>query len=242
MPSYDSGPVLNHSVVSHDRWLDARIALLEREKELSRQRDEVNRLRRELPWERVEKRYEFQGPNGRESLADLFEGRRQLVVYHFMFAPEATEGCKHCSFWAEGFDALAAHLPHRDTTFAVVSRAPLATLDAYKRRMGWHFKWVSSDDDDFNYDLGASFRPEERKNGTAVYNYRPGERGADREGASVFYKAEDGTIYHTYSTWARGIDLLNVTYNFLDLTPKGRDEAHLSAAQAWVRYKDRYEA
>jgi predicted dithiol-disulfide oxidoreductase (DUF899 family) len=240
MPNYDSGPVKNHSVVSHDQWLDARVTLLEREKEFSRQRDEIARLRRELPWERIEKRYDFDGPNGRETLSDLFAGCRQLVVYHFMFAPGAKEGCAHCSFWAESFDSLAAHLGHRDTTFVAISRAPLASLEAFKQRMGWRFKWVSSDESDFNYDLGVSFRPEARKNGTAVYNYRAGETGADREGASVLYKDEDGTIYHTYSTYARGIDLLNTTYNFLDLTPKGRDESHLSDSQAWVRYKDRY--
>lgn len=240
MPNYDSGPVKNHSVVSHDRWLDARVALLEHEKEFSRQRDEIARLRRELPWERVDQEYEFDGPNGRETLFDLFAGCRQLIVYHFMFAPEAKEGCAHCSFWAESFDALGAHLGHRDTTFVAVSRAPLASLEAFKQRMGWRFKWVSADENDFTYDLGVSFRPEERKSGAGVYNYRPGERGVDREGASVFYRAEDGTIYHTYSTYARGIDQLNVTYNFLDLTPKGRDEAHLSAPQAWVKYKDRY--
>ena len=241
MPTYDSGPITNHPIVSHDQWLEARIALLEREKEFSEQRDALNRLRRDLPWERVEKRYEFDTPNGKATLADLFQDHRQLIVYHFMFAPDAREGCKHCSFWAEGFDALAAHLPHRDTAFVAVSRAPLATLDAYKRRMGWRFPWVSSGDGDFNYDLGVSFRPNENAAGTAVYNYRRGEQFADREGASVFYKAEDGTVYHTYSTYARGIDLLNVTYNFLDLTPKGRDEAHLDGPQAWVRYKDRYE-
>jgi len=228
------------NVVTHDEWLSARVALLEREKEFSKQRDEINRLRRELPWERVDKSYEFDGPNGRETLADLFKGCRQLIVYHFMFAPEAREGCPHCSFWAESFDALGAHLEHRDTTFVAISRAPFATLEAYKQRMGWKFKWVSSGDSDFNYDLGVSFRPDERKAGTAVYNYRSGERGPDREGASVFYTAEDGTIYHTYSTYARGIDLLNTTYNFLDLTPKGRDEDNLPDPQAWVRHKDKY--
>jgi len=231
-----------HSVVAHDTWLSARVALLEREKEFSKQRDEINRLRRELPWERVDKLYEFDGPNGRETLADLFKGCRQLIVYHFMFAPDAGEGCAHCSFWAESFDALGAHLEHRDTTFVAISRAPLATLEAYKQRMGWKFKWVSSGDSDFNYDLGVSFRPDERKAGIGVYNYRPGERGPDREGASVFYKDDDGTIYHTYSTYARGIDLLNTTYNFLDLTPKGRDEDNLPDPQSWVRRKDKYKS
>lgn len=240
MRNPDSGPILDHPVASHDEWLEARKALLEREKEFNHQRDELSRLRRELPWERVEKRYEFETPNGAATLSDLFQGRRQLIVYHFMFAPGAKDGCPHCSFWAESFDALAAHLPRRDTTFVAVSRAPLATLEAFKARMGWAFTWVSSGDGDFNYDLGVSFRAGERANGLGVYNYRAGESGADREGASVFYKAEDGSVYHTYSTYARGIDLLNTTYNFLDLTPKGRDEAHLASPQAWVRHKDRY--
>ena len=238
MPSNDSGPISNHSIVSHDKWLSARIALLEREKEFNRTRDEVTRLRRELPWEKVEKQYQFDGPNGRETLADLFKACRQLIVYHFMFAPGASEGCPHCSFWAESFDALAAHLEHRDTTFVAISRAPLATLEAFKRRMGWKFKWVSSDDGDFNYDLGVSFRPDEQKSGAAVYNYRAGKQGADREGASVFYKAEDGAIYHTYSTYARGIDLLSLDYNYLDLTPKGRDEG--GRGPFWVRRHDEY--
>lgn len=240
MPTYDSGPILDHAVVSHAEWLAARVALLEREKAFSRERDELARRRRELPWERVEKPYTFDTPNGSRTLADLFDGRRQLVVYHFMFAPGADAGCKHCSFWAEGFDALAAHLPHRDTSFVAISRAPLASLEAYKRRMGWRFPWVSAGDGDFNYDLGVSFHPEEQRAGTSVYNYQAGEQPSDREGVSVFYKGEDGAIYHTYSTYARGIDLLNATYNVLDLTPKGRDESHLASPQAWVRYKDRY--
>lgn len=240
MASNASGPILNHPVVSHDEWLAARTALLEREKEFSRQRDELHRQRRELPWELVQKPYEFDGPSGKETLADLFEGRRQLIVYHFMFAPDAKEGCKHCSFWAESFDATGVHLQQRDTTFVAISRAPVSKLRAFQQRMGWKFKWVSSGDGDFNYDLGVSFRADERATGSGVYNYRSGERGADREGVSVFYKGEDGRIYHTYSAYARGIDLLNVTYNFLDLTPKGRDESH--GPQAWVRFKDRYGA
>ena len=243
MPNYDSGPIRNHPVVSHDEWLRARVALLEREKELSRARDEVARERRALPWERVEKTYLFDTAEGKQTLGDLFEGRRQLVVYHFMFAPDAKEGCPHCSFWADSFDALGthgAHLHQRDTTFVAISRAPLDKLEAFKRRLGWSFKWVSSDDGDFNYDFGVSFRPEERTAKAGVYNYRAGESNSDREGASAFYKDEEGRIFHTYSTYARGIDLLNVTYNFLDLTAKGRDEGHLSDTQAWVRHHDRY--
>ena len=243
MPSYDSGPIKNHPIVSHEDWLTARVELLEREKEFSRARDAIAKARRDLPWERVEKNYLFDGPNGKETLGDLFEGRRQLIVYHFMFGPEQNEGCPHCSFWADSFDDLAIHGEHlhqRDTTFAAISRAPLEKIEAFKKRMGWRFTWLSSDDTDFNYDYFASFRPNDMKAKSGYYNYRRGESFPDREGASVFYKAEEGTVFHTYSTYARGIDLLNLTYNFLDLTPKGRDEAHLSDAQAWVRHHDKY--
>lgn len=240
MTSYDSGPILNHAIASREDWQKARVKLLEQEKEFNRSRDELTRLRRALPWVRIQKTYNFQSPAGQVTLADLFAGKRQLIVYHFMFSPEQAEGCPHCSFWAEHFDSLGAHLGQRDATFSAVSRAPIDKLEAFKRRMGWKFRWVSSDDGDFNYDFGVSFRPEDRKSGSAVYNYRAGERGADREGASVFYRGEDGTIYHTYSTYARGIDLLNTTYNFLDLTPKGRDEAPPRSPQDWVRFKDKY--
>ncbi|MFN8573014.1 MAG: DUF899 family protein [Gemmatimonadaceae bacterium] len=238
MPT-DSGPIRDHAIVSHDDWVKARVTLLQREKAFSRARDELYRARRDLPWELMEKSYAFETPEGTQSLGDLFAGKRQLVVYHFMFAPGAKEGCKHCSFWAEHFDSLGAHLGTRDTRFVVISRAPLQTLDAFKARMGWRFPWYSSGDGDFNYDLGVSFRPEDAAQGRAVYNYAPGERGTDREGVSVFYRDEEGKVFHTYSSYARGIDLLNTTYNVLDLTPKGRDEEP-GAAQAWVRFKDRY--
>jgi predicted dithiol-disulfide oxidoreductase (DUF899 family) len=244
VPNYDSGPITNQPVVSHTKWLEARVELLEREKEFSRARDELNERRRDLPWERVEKTYMFDTPTGKETLGDLFEGRRQLVVYHFMFGPEAKEGCPHCSFWADSFDVLAIHDEHlhqRDTTFVAISRAPVDKIEAFKKRMGWRFKWVSSGDGDFNYDLGVSFRPEEIKAKSGFYNYRRGEVGAEREGSSAFYKDESGAVFHTYSTYARGIDLLNVTYNFLDLTAKGRDEEHLEGnSQAWVRHHDKY--
>ena len=241
MANYDSGPIKDHPVVSHEQWLKARIALLEEEKKFSKARDALTKKRRDLPWERVDKTYTFVGPNGKETLSDLFAGKRQLVVYHFMFAPEWNEGCKHCSFWADSFDAVGIHdkhLAHRDTTFAVISRAPLAKLEAFKKRMGWQFKWVSSGGGDFNYDYYVSFKPGE----SGFYNYEKGESSPEREGASAFYKDENGTVFHTYSTYARGIDLLNITYNMLDLTAKGRDEEHLaSGPQAWVRYHDRYE-
>jgi len=240
MANYDSGPIQGHAVASHDEWLAARRALLEQEKEFNKRRDELTRARRALPWERVTKPYAFDTADGRRTLADLFEGRRQLLVYHFMFAPDWKEGCKHCSFWADNFDVRQEHLNHRDTTFVVISRAPLETLAAFKQRMGWHFNWVSSAPSDFNFDYGVSFTPEQVEEGSAIYNYRDPERGSEREGASAFYRDEGGVVYHTYSTYARGIDLINTTYNLLDLTAKGRDESHLSDTQAWVRLHDRY--
>lgn len=227
-----------HPVVSHQEWLAARKAFLAKEKEFTRLRDTLNRERQALPWEKIEKSYVFEGPNGKESLADLFDGRSQLIVYHFMFGLDATEGCKHCSFWADHYDATTVHLNHRDVSFAVISRAALAKIEAFKKRMGWRFKWVSSANNDFNFDLNVSFTPEEIKSGKGLYNYtqRPGM--GEREGLSVFYK-DDGTIFHTYSCYARGIDLINGTYNFLDLVPKGRDEDPTNP-QSWVRYHDRY--
>jgi predicted dithiol-disulfide oxidoreductase (DUF899 family) len=230
------------AVVSHDRWIAARTALLAKEKEFTRAKDELNRLRRALPWERVGKPYVFEGPEGKETLAELFAGRSQLFVYHFMFGPEAQEGCKHCSFWADHFDGAALHLPHRDVSFVAVSRAPLAKLEQFKRRMGWRFKWVSSANTDFNYDHGVSFTPDQVKRGAMFYNYETTDAGMpDREGASVFYKDATGTVFHTYSCYARGIDMLNGTYHVLDLVPKGRDEDPENP-QSWVRYHDRYQA
>ena len=228
-----------HRVVSREEWVAARTALLAEEKEFTRRRDELSRRRRGLPWERVDKAYTFDAPSGRVSLADLFDKRSQLVVYHFMFNPAGPEGCKHCSFWADNFNGVVVHLNHRDVTLVGVSRAPLAKLEAFKKRMGWSFPWVSSGDGDFNYDFHVSFRPAELQSG-AVYNYVRGEVMPDREGISVFYNDPQGTIYHTYSTYARGIDLMNTAYNYLDLVPKGRDEAGLPNPQAWVRYHDRY--
>ena len=240
MANYDGGPIVGHPVVSHDEWLAARRTLLEQEKEFNKQRDALTRARRAMPWERVEKPYAFDTPDGRRTLAELFDGRRQLLVYHFMFAPDWKEGCKHCSFWADNFDVRQEHLNHRDTTFVVISRAPLEKLEAFKRRMGWHFTWASSAPSDFNFDFGASFTAEQIREGSAIYNYRDVERGPEREGASAFYRDETGAVYHTYSTYARGIDLINTTYNLLDLTAKGRDESHLSDTQAWVRLHDSY--
>jgi predicted dithiol-disulfide oxidoreductase (DUF899 family) len=231
----------SHAVVSHERWIAARTALLAKEKELTRAADELSRQRRALPWERVEKTYAFDGPDGKETLAQLFGGRSQLFVYHFMFGPEDEEGCPHCSFWADHYDGAGLHLPHRDVAFVVVSRAPLAKIERFKRRMGWRFTWVSSANSDFNYDLGVSFTPDQVKRHAMFYNYETTDAGMpDREGASVFYKDPQGAIFHTYSCYARGIELLNGTYHMLDLVPKGRDEDP-DDPQSWVRHHDRYQ-
>jgi predicted dithiol-disulfide oxidoreductase (DUF899 family) len=227
-------------VVSHEQWVTERVSLMAKEKELTRLRDELSRQRRELPWEKVTKQYVFDGPRGKQTLADLFEGRSQLLVYHFMFNPAWDEGCPGCSFWADNFNGIDIHLAHRDITFLAISRAPLAKLEAYKKRMGWSFKWVSAGESDFNYDLQVSFDPEAARNGTASYNYRTGAKvGEDMPGVSVFYKDRHGDLYHTYSAYSRGIDLLNGAYNYIDLTPKGRDEG--DRGQYWVRRHDRYE-
>ncbi len=229
-----------HRVVSHDQWLEARKQLLASEKEFTRLRDQLSQQRRDLPWERVEKDYVFEGPEGRETLAQLFAGKSQLIVYHFMFAPEWDAGCKSCSFWADNFEGIDVHLRHRDIAFFAISRAPLAKLDAYKRRMGWTFKWVSSFGNDFNYDFHASFSPEEVESG-GFFNYRRQKPyGNDVVGISVFFKDADGQVFHTYSCFARGVDIVNGAYHFIDLTPKGRDESAGSRPQAWVRRHDEY--
>jgi predicted dithiol-disulfide oxidoreductase (DUF899 family) len=230
-----------HKIVSREQWLEARKALLAREKEFTRQRDELSRLRRELPWERLEKNYMFDGPAGRQTLADLFDGRSQLIVYHFMLGPGWTEGCKSCSYLADHFDGSVVHLAHRDATLAVVSRAPFPEIAAFKKRMGWRFPWVSSNNSDFNADYQVW--SDQQVNGEVYYNYKMGSfPGDERPGLSVFYKDEEGEIFHTYSTYARGLDILVGAYNFLDLTPKGRDEEGLPFTMSWVRHHDRYEA
>jgi len=228
-----------HAIVTNKQWLKARKALLSKEKEFTRLRDKLSRQRRELPWERVEKKYVFDGPGGKESLAELFENRSQLVVYHFMFNPASDEGCKHCSFWADNFNGIVVHLNHRDATLVAISRAPLAKIEPFKKRMGWSFKWLSSAENDFNYDYQASFTPEAIRSGTVFYNYAKQKMDmSDREGVSVFHKDASGAIFHTYSTYARGIDMLNTAYHYLDLLPKGRDEG--DSPQSWVRFHDRY--
>ena len=230
-------------VVPHAEWVAAREELLRKEKEFSRQRDELSRQRRALPREKVEKNYVFDGPRGKETLADLFAGKSQLIVYHFMFGPGWKEGCPSCSFLADGFDGAAVHLAHRDVTFVAISRATLPELEAFEKRMGWRFKWVSSFGNEFNRDYHVSFSKEEQAkgNGQVYYNYDmtefPSEEGP---GTSVFYKNEAGEIFHTYSSYARGLDPMVNTYNWLDLAPKGRDEDGLAHSMAWVRHHDRY--
>jgi predicted dithiol-disulfide oxidoreductase (DUF899 family) len=242
MTNDDSNSIKAHPVVSHEEWLSARTAFLAKEKVFTRQRDELSRQRRELPWEKIDKQYVFNGPRGKETLAELFDNRSQLIVYHFMFAPEWDEGCPHCSFWADNFNGIGIHLNHRDVTFVAISRAELSKIESFKKRMGWSFKWVSSLQSDFNFDYQASFNPEEVHNGAAFYNYRRMDPyDTDREGISVFYKDESGAIFHTYSCYARGIGMMNGTYHYLDLVPKGRDEEGLEGPQAWVRHHDRYE-
>jgi predicted dithiol-disulfide oxidoreductase (DUF899 family) len=230
-----------HSVVSADEWVKARKALLAKEKEFTHLRDELSQQRRDLPWEAVTGEYVFEGPDGTQSLPQLFDGRSQLIVYHFMFPPEWDEGCPHCSFWADNFNGTMEHLNARDVTMVAVSRAPLSKLAAYQKRMGWTFPWFSSSGTGFNYDYHASFTPEEMASGTAFFNYHPQNPGfTDREGTSVFYQDEDGQVFHTYSTYARGIDMLNGAYHYLDLVPKGRDEAGHDNPQFWVRRHDEY--
>jgi len=230
----------NRKVVSQRAWLTARKKLLLEEKKFSKLRDKLNLQRRKLPWVKVGKDYVFDGPAGRKTFADLFDGKSQLIVYHFMFGPGWGEGCAHCSFWADHFDSVNFHIGRRDTTFAVVSRAPWKEIEPFKNRMGWRFNWFSSSDTDFNFDLNVSFTPEQLKNGTAIYNYRPLDMDIDeREGVSAFYRDTNGDIYHTYSSYERGIDLMNTTYNFIDLTAKGRDE-NPEHSQDWVRYHDEY--
>ncbi|MDA4844897.1 DUF899 domain-containing protein [Hoeflea poritis] len=231
----------DHAVVSRDEWLKARVALLEREKAFNRERDALSRERQSLPWVEVSKDYAFDTDAGRKSLSDLFGGHSQLIVYHFMYGPDWEAGCKSCSFLADSFDRSVVHLAARDVRLVAASRAPLATLNAFKKRMGWSFDWVSSLGSDFNYDFDVSFSKEAREDGSIRYNYRPSTFPADEApGASVFYKDADGKVYHTYSTYARGLDMLIACYHFLDLVPKGRDEDGLPYTMDWIRLRDEY--
>ncbi|HEX2115178.1 MAG TPA: DUF899 domain-containing protein [Alphaproteobacteria bacterium] len=230
-----------HRVVGREAWLAARKALLAREKEFTRLRDELSAARRALPWVRVERSYLFDGPNGEESLSDLFEGRSQLLVYHFMFDPDWPEGCKSCSFWADNFQGAIAHLNQRDVTMIAISRAPLAKIEAFRKRMGWNFKWVSSFGNDFNRDFGVSFTAEDRARGVPLYNFGTQMFGGPEAPGMSAFREDGNAIFHTYSCYARGLDALNGAYQLLDLTSKGRDEAGLPYAMAWVRHRDKYE-
>ena len=233
----------NHDVVSEQDWLSARRALLEREKALTRLQEQVTAARQALPWVKIEKTYTFDTPQGRKTLAELFGGRSQLVVYHFMYGPQMKTGCVGCSFLADHVDGANQHLKHHDVTFVAVSRAPLATLQAYKERMGWKFPWVSSEGSDFNYDFHVSFTKGELAKGEVFYNFEmtKNETMEDLHGTSVFFKDGNGDIYHTYSAYARGDERSLGTYMWLDITPKGRDEGEGGNLTDWVRRHDEYE-
>ncbi len=231
-----------HRIVSRDEWIAARKALMTSEKELTQAREAVSRQRRELPWVKVDKDYVFDGPDGKVTLGDLFKGRPQLVVQHVMFAPEWDAACKSCSFWVDGFERMVPHLAARDTTMVAISRAPLAKLEAFKKRMGWTFDWVSSGANDFNYDYAVTFSPEQLKSGATLYNYGTTPFGSEEApGVSVFYRNQDGAIFHTYSTYSRGLDMMNAAYHYLDLTPLGRHEEGLPYPMDWVRLRDQYQ-
>jgi len=233
-------PVTGHAVVSHADWIASRKKLLEKEKEYTRLGDELNEARRALPWEKVEKNYVFDGPDGKVTLADLFEGKRQLVVYHFMYAPGWDEGCVGCSHLADQVDGSRRHFEQVDVSFVAISRGTLPELEAFKKRMGWTFDWVSSGGSDFNYDHGVSFTPEQVASGKIPYNYGTTEQVYDElPGVSVFYKDEDGTIFHTYSSYGRGLDILLGSHHYLDLTPKGRCDGE--GFGSWLRFHDQYE-
>ncbi len=231
-------------VASRAQWRAAREALLEKEKDLTHRRDELARLRRELPWVKVEKNYVFDAPGGKQTLAELFGDRGQLLVYHFMFGPDSEHGCPSCSLLSDHIDGANWHLPQRDVKLMAVSRAPLAKITAFKQRMGWRFDWVSSFGTDFNSDFGVLFTKEDVAKGQVAYNYgiAPAYGSEDHPGLSAFIKDAAGTVYHTYSTYARGLDHLVGAYNFLDLAPKGRDEDGLAFTMEWVRHHDRYGA
>ena len=231
----------NHQIVSKNEWIEARKVLLKKEKEFTKLRDQLSQQRRDLPWVAVDKEYVFDGPNGKETLSDLFDGKSQLIIYHFMYDPNWDVGCPSCSFWADNFNDITVHLNQRDVTLIAISKAPYSKIAAYKKRMGWYFKWVSSFDTDFNFDYTVSFTQEELAKKKAFYNFISQDpRISEREGISVFYKDLSGKIFHTYSAYERGIDILNNTYNYLDLVPKGRDEDGYDFPMAWVRRHDEY--
>jgi predicted dithiol-disulfide oxidoreductase (DUF899 family) len=228
-----------HRVVSRAEWIEERKRLLAKEKELTHLRDQVSQARRDLPWERVEKKYVFDGPKGERTLEQLFAGRSQLVVYHFMFDPSWKDACKSCSWWADNFERNVLHLAHRDVTLVAISRAPLEKLTGYAKRFGWTFDWYSAGRTDFNFDFDVSFDPS--RGGQPTYNYQPKTSAmTELPGISVFFRDEDGTVFHTYSAYSRGLDMMNAGYHYLDLVPKGRDEATIGN-MGWLRRRDEYE-
>jgi predicted dithiol-disulfide oxidoreductase (DUF899 family) len=234
---------LEHAVVSETEWIEARIELLKKEKQMTRLRDDLSRQRRELPWRKVEKKYLFDTVDGKKSLADLFDGRSQLLVKHFMFGPEWKEGCVGCSFEADHTQSALVHLQNHDVSYVAVARAPLPEIEAFKKRMGWSFPWVSSYGGDFNYDFHVSFTPEQVAKGEGYYNYAVRPINIDElSGRSAFYRNEAGEIFHTYSSYGRGTEELLGTYMVLDIMPKGRNETGRGDLTDWVRHHDRYDA
>jgi predicted dithiol-disulfide oxidoreductase (DUF899 family) len=235
--------MLDHPVATRETWLEARRALLAEEKALTHARDALAQARRALPWVKVDKAYRFEGSDGSLSLEDLFRGKRQLIVYHFMFSPEWEAGCTGCSFLSDHVDAIVPHLEQKDVAYVAVSRAPIGKIEAFRRRMGWTFRWVSSAGSDFNYDFDASFTPEQVEGAPATYNFQPIQPPIeDLPGVSVFIRGDDGQIFHTYSQYARGGEDLLATYRLLDMTPLGRQEAAGEHLGAWVKLHDLYEA
>lgn len=232
---------MSHKSVSKSEWLEARKSLLLQEKEFNKQRDLLSAARRELPWLRIEKNYIFHTNDGDKTFIDLFDSRSQLMIYHFMYGDDWDEGCKSCSFWADNFNGIDIHLAHRDITFIAMSRAELKTLNAFKKRMDWNFNWVSSSSTDFNRDFDVSFDPEDFETGNATYNYKPFTHPMNEHaGVSVFIKDDQQNVFHTYSTYSRGLDILNGAYNYIDLAPKGRDEQNFEYGMEWLRHHDRY--
>jgi predicted dithiol-disulfide oxidoreductase (DUF899 family) len=235
--------IIDHRITSRADWTAARKQLLARERQFTHERDQLAAQRRDLPWVEVTEPYAFDRARGKARLADLFDGRSQLLVYHLMFGPDWDAACKSCSFWADSFNGIPQHLAHRDVTMIAISRAPLAKLAAYRARMGWQFEWVSSHGSSFNFDYGVSFSPEQVAAGAMAYNFGTTEvKGTEMPGVSAFYRRGDGRVFHTYSCYARGIDALNGAYQYLDLVAKGRDEAGLAFPMEWVKRHDEYGA
>ena len=231
----------DHKIVSQAEWVAARKDLLAKEKEFTRQRDAISAERRKLPWVKVEKNYVFDSPAGKKTLADLFGAKSQLIVYHFMLGPGWAEGCPSCSYLGDHFDGSLVHLAHRDVAFTAVSRAPIAEIQAFQKRMGWKFPWASSFETDFNFDYHVSFAQDEFASGKVYYNYTETKFPSEEApGLSVFQKDGAGAVFHTYSTYGRGLDIFLGAYNFLDHVPKGRDEEGLKNTMAWVRHHDKY--